>query len=137
VAATATPTPDPSWMPRGACVGAPRDLFVTDPEGTDNLDPAAGPVDDEDWVPPAAALAYCQRCRVLPECLDWALTFDEWGTWAATSRHQRRQLARVRSRRGCPACGGTGIAVVDTYELCLTCGVSWRAKATTETGLPS
>jgi hypothetical protein len=92
------------WMPLAACRSAPRELFVTSSEGTDNLDPAQGPTDDEGWVPDPRAVAYCDRCPVQAECLDWAVEFGEWGTWGATSRHQRRQLRRPRRRRACPVC---------------------------------
>ncbi len=122
-------TPKPSWWERAACRSAPLTLFVSASEGTDNLDPARGPVDDEEWIPPAAALAFCQRCPVLAECLAWAVAYGEWGTWGGTSRHQRRQLRRPRPRRACTVCASTGIIVLGRVGVCASCGMSWRTAA--------
>jgi hypothetical protein len=129
VVSTATPVPDVGWMARGACAGAPRELFVSDSEGTDNLDPELGPVDDEDWDPSPLALAYCLPCPEQVTCLAWALARDVWGTWGRTSRHQRRQLLRIRSRRACPVCREQGVVAVGDDELCLSCGMSWRHRS--------
>lgn len=118
-----------AWMAAAACRDAPRALFVSDSEGTDNLDPAAGPVDDEAWVPPAAAVAFCHRCPVLVECLDDAILQGAWGTWGATSRHQRRQLRRPRRRRNCPVCTAPDIISLGQVGVCASCGMSWRTAA--------
>jgi WhiB family transcriptional regulator, redox-sensing transcriptional regulator len=123
------------WMDRAACRGAPLQVFIS-----------TGDDPDEPWAPSTAALGYCLPCPVRGDCLAWALTFGEVGTWGGTSTHQRRQLRRPRSRLACPACGSR--QVVDergrarawqgaargqrraaALEVCLACAVSWRASA--------
>ncbi|GAB3584233.1 WhiB family transcriptional regulator [Calidifontibacter terrae] len=36
----------------------------------------------------------CQECPVLDSCLQVAIARDEWGVWGATTRAERRALAR-------------------------------------------
>lgn len=43
-------------------------------------------------------LPLCTGCPVNTECLEFALSRDEYGIWAATTRVQRRRLRR-RARR--------------------------------------
>jgi Transcription factor WhiB len=113
------------WMTRAACKDAPLELFVSRSEGTDNTNPALGPVDDEAWAPSPLTAAYCLPCAVQVECLQAAQDWEAWGTWAWTSRHQRRSLARRRFRAGCPRCGEPDPAALPGYQVCLACGISW------------
>jgi WhiB family redox-sensing transcriptional regulator len=39
----------------------------------------------------------CKLCPVIAECLEYALTHDEWaGVWGGMSERQRRELKRAR-----------------------------------------
>jgi Transcription factor WhiB len=119
-----------AWQDRAACRKvAPEvaDLFVSRSEGTDNTDPTMGPVDDEAWAPSPVTAAYCLPCPVGVECLAYAQQKDAWGTWAWTSRHQRRQLKRRRRRAFCPRCGEAGPTDLPGTQVCLACGISWSA----------
>ena len=109
------------WQQRAACQGLPLELFI----GPDTDDLAH----DEDWDPPAEVKAICEPCPVRPECLDWAISYDVWGYWAATSRHQRRQLRRARRRLVCPACGADTLLAVAGVQVCGVCATSWRTTS--------
>jgi Transcription factor WhiB len=100
------------WMARARCAGAPLGLFVPD---------------DEAWVPPAEVLAYCAWCPVAGECLDEALRDHLLGYWGGTSGAQRRQLHRPRTRATCPKCRGVLVIPVQGAQVCVPCGLSWRA----------
>lgn len=107
------------WQLLAECAGAPPDLFCSPGDG-----------DDEPAYPPRAALAYCGRCPVRPECLTDALATspgDDWGVRGGTSRYQRRQLRRGTSRRTCLGCASEDVVVEGGHELCLGCGLSWFA----------
>jgi Transcription factor WhiB len=103
---------DAGWMARARCAGAPLELFV--PE-------------QEQWVPPPEVLAYCDLCPVQGACLDWALAYREHGYWSGTSTDQRRQLHRPRTRATCPKCRGVLVIPVQRAQVCVPCGLSWRA----------
>lgn len=42
--------------------------------------------------------ALCTQCPVNAQCLEYALSRDEYGIWAATTRDQRRSLRRRAQR---------------------------------------
>jgi WhiB family redox-sensing transcriptional regulator len=52
------------------------------------------------------AIAICKTCPVIVQCLDYAMTHDEYGVWGGKTRNQRLHGFR-------------------TYE-CLTCGISFQ-----------
>jgi hypothetical protein len=96
------------------------DLFV--PPGDADLD------DREDWDAPPVVQAVCGACSVQVECFRWAVETDAWGYWAGTSRHQRRQLRRPRTRLACPVCTNTVTTTTGRVQVCLACGRSWRTN---------
>jgi len=71
--------PDELWRDRGLCLQVDPDAFF----------PASG----HSAVP---AKQVCARCEVRAECLEWALTHDEWGVWGGLSERERRPLRRQR-----------------------------------------
>jgi WhiB family transcriptional regulator, redox-sensing transcriptional regulator len=85
------------WQHRAACRAIGVDLFF--PVGTNGSDYLDAQM--------AAALAYCNRCPVSDECLEWALeTGQGWGIWGgrrlddapAKTRKQWRDEFRARRR---------------------------------------
>jgi WhiB family redox-sensing transcriptional regulator len=104
-----------AWKTRAACKGAPSEVFIT-----------PGDEDDEPSYPSRAARAYCDRCPVKPECLQYATENNAVGVWGGTTAYQRRQLQRERERSKCPGCGSSDIVTEHNVELCMRCGISWR-----------
>lgn len=95
------------WMSKGFCVGAMPEIF-SDPDMEET------------------AKAYCDRCPVRQECLDWALTTnEEIGVWGGASPDERKALKRGGPRRTCPGCGRLKIYSDGRTEICLSCGLSW------------
>lgn len=77
---------DRAWMLRGRCRGINPDLFY----------PEKGDISDE-------AKAVCAKCLVRPECLEYALRYNQRrGIWGGMSERERRRLRRQRAlaRRG-------------------------------------
>jgi WhiB family transcriptional regulator, redox-sensing transcriptional regulator len=109
---------DGKWRERAECRRAPAELFIT--KGDD---------DDEPPYPPPETMRYCNVCPVRPDCLDYALENDCDGVWGGTTKFQREQLKRKRSRSTCPGCGADDSIVGrgQQQELCLACGYSWYA----------
>lgn len=109
-----------NWRDFAACRDAPLEIFIQ------NDDDQEEPV-----YPPKAAVAYCERCPVVTECLNAALLPDSDGiyadgVWGGTSRYQREQMRRGRPRARCPVCSSTMLIEENRAELCLSCGKSWR-----------
>jgi hypothetical protein len=78
--------------------------------------------------PDPAAVAICEPCGVRVECMQAALSHDDWGVRAGTSHHQRQQLRRRYRRVICPRCRqNSPVVEVDGGQVCLACAVSWRA----------
>jgi WhiB family redox-sensing transcriptional regulator len=111
-------------MYRAACRDLPREWFF--------------PVDASGAEPPEPdplAVAVCDRCLVRPECFTWAVATGSEGTWAGTSTHQRRQLARRYRRRDCPVCHEPdGVVEVGDHQVCVRCAISWLAVRAHPTG---
>lgn len=79
-------TERPEWMAQAACQGMGRagvDLFC---------DPDPGPEKTE------RAYAVCASCVVRSECLEWAMTYREYGIWGGTNDRRRRAIRRQRLR---------------------------------------
>jgi WhiB family redox-sensing transcriptional regulator len=101
------------WRDRAICRGAPLSLFISDE-------------DYEPPVPPPEARAFCDRCPVRVECLEWAMACGDMpGVFGGTTSYQRRALARVRERARCLACSSRDLVYRGNLELCLACGMSW------------
>lgn len=76
-----------NWRPRAACLDSDPDLFF--PIGT------SGQALDQT----EQAKAYCRRCPVITQCLDWALATNQHdGVWGGLSEDERRTLRRRRRR---------------------------------------
>jgi WhiB family redox-sensing transcriptional regulator len=98
---------DPNWQHKAFCAGANPEIF-DDPEQLET------------------ARAYCQRCKVKPDCLEFALSFPEvFGVWAGTTEDERRALKRGGPRRSCPGCSSRHLFTDGCAEICLACGLSW------------
>ncbi len=77
-----------TWRTRAACLESDPELFF--PVGT------TGPALDQT----ERAKAFCRRCDVTEQCLDWALeTNQDAGIWGGLSEDERRTLRRARQRR--------------------------------------
>jgi len=71
----------PHWMIEAACRDADVNLFFPSPGNQSNRE----------------AVAYCQRCPVKAECLDYALQFphrDLPGIWGGLNENQRNALRK-------------------------------------------
>lgn len=98
-----------TWMQRGFCRGADPEIF------------------SDDDLQVSTAKAYCQRCPVSADCLAWALKHQEYGVWGGTTRAERRKLMRVGPRRACPVCPNRYILDVGDFQVCASCGLSWKS----------
>ena len=70
-----------SWQFLGACDGADPEAFF----------PAKVRATRDDC---AAALAYCGRCRVREDCLEFALDHRAQGIWGGTTDFERDAMVR-------------------------------------------
>lgn len=101
----------PRWMFKGRCRGADPQIFDGDP------------LYDE------TAKAFCRRCEVKTECLEWALGQGNKvvGVWGGLNEDERRAVTRGGVRRSCPGCRGDRFFSDGYVEICLTCGVTWKS----------
>lgn len=101
----------PRWMFRGLCRGADPQIF------------------DGELLYEETAKAFCRRCDVRVECLEYALANRSLvvGVWGGLSDAERRALQRGGSRKRCPGCRGERIFDDGCVEICLNCGVTWRS----------
>lgn len=89
---------DHAWLERAACKGQPTQLFYP-PETLSRLNVSQGNIDRQRQES-AAALAYCQRCPVVDDCLRWALAVPEpCGIWGNTTDLERRRLRKQMRQR--------------------------------------
>lgn len=98
-----------NWRHRAFCLGANPEVF-DDPGHTET------------------AKAYCTRCPVTVECLDFALSMtpNPEGTWGGTTLDERNALKRGGHRMSCPGCGGQNVFNDGAGEICIGCGLSWQ-----------
>lgn len=98
-------------MTRGLCRGADPQIFDGDP------------LNDE------TAKAYCQRCHVRTECLEYSLERigEIVGVWGGLNDAERRSYVRGGSRRTCPGCRGVSIFSDGYSEICVGCGLTWKS----------
>lgn len=68
-----------SFMLEAECIGMSPNLFF--PENGKRVSP---------WARQA-----CDRCEVQPQCLAWALKYEEFGFWAGTTEMERRKMRRA------------------------------------------
>lgn len=97
-------------MLRGRCRGADPQIFDGDP------------LYDE------TAKAFCQRCIVRTECLEYALAHSTLvtGVWGGMNSDERSAHKRGGSRRTCPGCRGTHTFSDGYSHVCHFCGLTWR-----------
>lgn len=77
------------WRHRAACKEEDPELFF--PVGS------SGPA----VMQTAAAKAVCRRCRVVADCLSWALASgQDAGVWGGMSEDERRALKRRHASAG-------------------------------------
>jgi hypothetical protein len=106
---------DVSWQAGAQCAGAEYD-FVP-------------------YVETAPELAmvqntWCNVCPVRPECLLYALLYNQQGYWGGTDTAERRKLSRRRDRAKCPVCDSKAlIKTAGGHEICQRCGVSWTGSS--------
>lgn len=103
----------PAWRTRAACVDADPEEFF--------------PLTESDRALTEVREAWCDWCPVRSECLTRALVRNEDGFWGGTSTAERKRLRRTRSRLKCPACKAPFLVQLDAQQICLGCGVSWKA----------
>ena len=102
---------DVSWQSGAQCAGADYD-FVPHVETPRGLADVQG--------------GWCNFCGVRPECLLYALLYNEQGYWGGTDTAERRKLSKRRDRAKCPACQSKAvIKTTEGPEICQRCGVSW------------
>lgn len=71
------------WKKQAACIGEDMDVFF--------------PMRGESRIP---AKLICGRCEVRQECLEYAITHEEWnGVWGGKSELERRRFANAAARR--------------------------------------
>jgi len=105
---------DVSWQSDAQCAGSGYD-FVPRVETAQELAQVQS--------------TWCNTCPVRPECLLYALLYNEHGYWGGTDTAERRKLGKRRDRAKCPVC--TSKAVIKTaegHEICQRCGVSWAGS---------
>lgn len=111
----------PGWQDKAACIGQPLEKFI---------EPDAERGSRQRLTQPSSDVkAMCGTCPVEGDCLSWALRHDEHGIWGGLTRDQREALSKSRYRVKCLKCDGVTIVRSDRYDICMSCGVSWRAPA--------
>lgn len=68
---------------------------------------------------------WCNFCPVRPECLLYALLYNEHGYWGGTDTKERRKLSKRRDRAKCPVCRSKAVIRTEGHQICQHCGVSW------------
>jgi WhiB family transcriptional regulator, redox-sensing transcriptional regulator len=74
-----------TWSQHAICRGEDPDIFF----------PAYGD-------PGTRARRICANCPVQIDCLQYAITADEWGIWGGLDGEQRRALREVGDESGAP-----------------------------------
>lgn len=98
-------------MLRGLCRGTNPEIFDGDPLYDDT------------------AKAYCLRCDVRSECLEYSLKHisDVIGVWGGLNDDERRAHRRGGTRRSCPGCRGARVYSNGVDEICIGCGLTWKS----------
>lgn len=99
----------PPWTARAFCRGADPQIFDGEP------------------LYEETAKAYCARCPVRVDCLEYALSgVQVVGIWGGLNEAERRAVRRGGSRARCPGCRGTAHFSDGISGICLSCGLTWR-----------
>lgn len=107
------------WQDHAACKGEPLELFI---------EPDAERGTRQRYISASNEIkAMCGSCPVEGECLSWALRHDEHGIWGGLTREQREAISKSRHRVKCPKCESVTIVRSDRHDICMACGISWRA----------
>lgn len=94
--------------------------------GNSKIDFVPDVYDEDGYVEvPSEIKQLCGFCPVREICLNWAVTNNEYGFWAGTSRYQRLQLTQEKARAKCPGCFSDAVMASGRGEVCLACGISW------------
>lgn len=77
---------DNLWQNNAECLNSGSDPFF--PEAGDN---------SKTFI----ARNFCKDCRVINECLEYALwSGEKFGVWGGTTERERRQIRRERAKEG-------------------------------------
>lgn len=104
---------DVNWQGSAQCAGADFD-FTPRVEDAVGLEKARG--------------GWCNICSVRPECLMYALLYNEQGYWGGTLTAERRKLSKRRDRAKCPVCESKALIKTKGHEICQSCGLSWSGS---------
>ena len=72
----------PKWQTLAACIGKPEFFF-----------------DDMKRTQVSKAKKICSTCPVIDECLEYAISADEFGVWGGKTMNERRQMRRLRKKQ--------------------------------------
>lgn len=106
----------PDWYRMAACKSTNSDLFT--------------PAIETPKLLAEIKQAFCDRCEVRDRCLQFAIISGDHGFWGGTTTAERTALRRTRARAKCPisTCKAPSPVVLGHYQVCLSCGASWRAE---------
>lgn len=76
-----------SWQGTAACKGAPPQVF----------DANSNTAFDKPYLD-TVYKAYCSKCPLYTQCLNWAIAAHEDGIWAATDAKERRSTEKALRR---------------------------------------
>ena len=76
----------PEWYKDAPCLGA-TDLFYP---------PSGGETSQNRELREARARAICAQCAVRSQCLEFALSRNEYGIWGGTTERERHALKKAR-----------------------------------------
>jgi hypothetical protein len=68
---------------------------------------------------------WCNACPVRPECLLYALLYNQEGYWGGTDTAERRKLSKRGDRAKCPVCRSKAMISTGEHQICQHCAVSW------------
>jgi hypothetical protein len=89
------------WYKDAECAGQPTDIFFP-PELDEDTDADESLSFNERRAELArakrAALKFCNKCKVVESCLQWATENDEDGIWGGTTQRQRRMAVKAEKR---------------------------------------
>lgn len=91
------------------------------------------PANEDEGAKQEEAKRLCSACPAQSQCFMKAMEMRYEGIWGGTSTAERQKLRKNRSRAHCPKCQSIDVARVtrdgSNFEVCISCGVSWRADA--------
>jgi len=99
---TSSQSDERPWQFRAACRGIDPELFF--PKSSSR----------EDKARTEQALDYCARCEVRDDCLDYALRYEEFGTWGGKTEEDRGRILLERKREASKRVHPTAQAMDET-----------------------